>query len=189
MDVLAARSKGRTLGVAVLAYRPNIAAGALFASIEDLYVSPEARSQGMGQALLAAADERCRARKISYVEVQVEDEEAESFYKTLGYEPEGNTRIEFVDDLGDFKTAWDLVSFAGFLGVRMRMEFSWHGCDSALAAPLVLDLARLTAAAHRAGRHGPLTELAFFFKDPIGDVPHGLSEQWDLLRGFVAGLA
>ena len=27
----------------------------------------------------------------------------------------------------------------------MRMEFTWHGCDSALAAPLVLDLARLTA--------------------------------------------
>jgi myo-inositol-1-phosphate synthase len=109
--------------------------------------------------------------------------------ETLGYEPQGNTRIEYVDDLGDFKTAWDLVSFAGFLGVRMRMEFSWHGCDSALAAPLVLDLARLASAAHRAGRHGPLTELAFFFKDPIGDVPHGLSEQWDLLRTFVAGLS
>ena len=108
--------------------------------------------------------------------------------ETLGYEPQGNTRIEYVDDLGDFKTAWDLVSFTGFLGVRMRMEFSWHGCDSALAAPLVLDLARLVGAAHRAGRVGPLPELAFFFKDPIGDVPHGLSEQWHLLREFVAGL-
>lgn len=109
--------------------------------------------------------------------------------ETLGYEPQGNTRIEYVDDLGDFKTAWDLVSFAGFLGVRMRMEFTWHGCDSALAAPLVLDLARLTTAAHRAGRHGPLPELAFFFKDPIGDVPHALADQWHLLRAFVAGLA
>jgi myo-inositol-1-phosphate synthase len=106
----------------------------------------------------------------------------------LGYEPSGTSRIDYVEEIGDFKTAWDLVSFAGFLGVRMRMEFSWHGCDSALAAPLVLDLARLTSAAHRAGRQGPLTELAFFFKDPIGDVPHGLSEQWELLRTFVAGL-
>ena len=51
----------------------------------------------------------------------------------------------------------------------MRMEFTWHGCDSALAAPLVLDLARLTAAAHarRAGR-ARCAELAFFFKDPLG---------------------
>jgi myo-inositol-1-phosphate synthase len=70
----------------------------------------------------------------------------------------------------------------------MRLEFTWHGCDSALAAPLVLDLARLTAAAHAAGRSGPLTELAFFFKDPLGEVPHELSRQWDLLTGFAREL-
>ncbi|MEQ4303673.1 inositol-3-phosphate synthase [Plantactinospora sp. B6F1] len=108
--------------------------------------------------------------------------------ETLGYVPQGNTRIEYVDDIGDFKTAWDLVTFAGFLGTPMRMEFTWHGCDSSLAAPLVLDLARLTAAAHRAGRSGPLTELAFFFKDPLGDVPHALAEQWAMLRAFVREL-
>jgi myo-inositol-1-phosphate synthase len=109
--------------------------------------------------------------------------------ETLGYVPEGNTRIEYVADIGDFKTAWDLVTFSGFLGARMRLEFTWHGCDSALAAPLVLDLARITAAAHGAGRTGALTELAFFFKDPLGDVPHALPAQWDLLRGFVLGLS
>jgi myo-inositol-1-phosphate synthase len=109
--------------------------------------------------------------------------------ETLGYAPQGGTRIEFVDDLGDFKTAWDLITFSGFLGTPMRMEFTWHGCDSALAAPLVLDLARLAAAAHRVGRHGPLTDLAFFFKDPLGEVPHGLAEQWTRLCEFVAGLS
>ncbi|MGK5684270.1 inositol-3-phosphate synthase [Actinoplanes sp. URMC 104] len=108
--------------------------------------------------------------------------------ETLGYQPQGSTHIEYVDDIGDFKTAWDLVTFSGFLGTRMRMEFSWHGCDSALAAPLVLDLARITAAAHAAGRSGPLTELAFFFKDPLGDVPHDLAGQWAALAGFVRGL-
>jgi myo-inositol-1-phosphate synthase len=108
--------------------------------------------------------------------------------ETLGYEPQGNTRIEYVDDIGDFKTAWDLITFSGFLGTSMRMEFTWHGCDSALAAPLVLDLARLTAAAHKSGRTGPLTDLAFFFKDPLGDVPHALAEQWALLASFVRGL-
>jgi len=109
--------------------------------------------------------------------------------ETLGYVPEGNTRIEYVADIGDFKTAWDLVTFSGFLGTRMRLEFTWHGCDSALAAPLVLDLARITAAAHAAGRTGPLTELAFFFKDPLGDVPHALAAQWEALRAFVTGLS
>ncbi|GAA4917255.1 myo-inositol-1-phosphate synthase [Nonomuraea thailandensis] len=109
--------------------------------------------------------------------------------ETLGYLPQGETRIDYLEDLGDFKTAWDLVTFEGFLGTGMRMEFTWHGCDSALAAPLVLDLARLTAAAHRAGRSGPLPELAFFFKDPLGEVPHGLAGQWQTLCDLVTDLA
>jgi GNAT superfamily N-acetyltransferase len=92
-EVLAARTQGRTVGVAVLAYRPNISSGGLFASIEDLYVRPEARRQGVGKALLTAADGRCRARKISYVEVQVENDEAETFYKTLGYRLETVVRV------------------------------------------------------------------------------------------------
>jgi myo-inositol-1-phosphate synthase len=63
------------------------------------------------------------------------------------------------------------------------------GCDSALAAPLVLDLARLAAAAHRAGRHSPHTDLAFFFKDRVGPAPHALPDQWAALVAFVQGLA
>ncbi|NJP97966.1 myo-inositol-1-phosphate synthase [Nonomuraea sp. FMUSA5-5] len=108
--------------------------------------------------------------------------------ETLGYLPQGETRIDYLEDLGDFKTAWDLVTFEGFLGTGMRMEFTWHGCDSALAAPLVLDLARLTAAAHHAGRVGPLPGLAFFFKDPLGEVPHGLADQWRTLCDLVSSL-
>jgi myo-inositol-1-phosphate synthase len=30
--------------------------------------------------------------------------------------------------------------------------------------------------------------LAFFFKDPLGDVSHGLAEQWALLCRFTDGL-
>lgn len=108
--------------------------------------------------------------------------------ETLGYLPEGGTRIDYVAGIGDFKTAWDLITFDGFLGTGMRLEFSWHGCDSALAAPLVLDLARITAAAHAAGLAGPLTALSFFFKDPLGDVSHALPDQWQALRAFLAGL-
>ncbi|GAA2392572.1 inositol-3-phosphate synthase [Dactylosporangium salmoneum] len=108
--------------------------------------------------------------------------------ETLGYVPDGHTRIEYVPDIGDFKTAWDLITFAGFLGTPMRMEFTWHGCDSALAAPLVLDLVRLVAAAHRSGHAGPLPQLAFFFKDPLGEVDHGLAAQFEALVEFAASL-
>ncbi|WDZ84733.1 inositol-3-phosphate synthase [Micromonospora cathayae] len=108
--------------------------------------------------------------------------------ETLGYQPQGTTRIEYVEDLGDFKTAWDLITFSGFLGTGMRMEFTWHGCDSALAAPLVLDLARLTAAGHAAGHTGPLAELAFFFKDPLDAATGSLTEQWQRLTAYAARL-
>lgn len=107
----------------------------------------------------------------------------------LGYQPQGTSRIDYVEDIGDFKTAWDLVTFGGFLGTGMRVEFTWHGCDSALAAPLVLDLGRLTAAAHRARRSGPLPELAFFFKDPLGCTSAGLTDQWATLVAFASGLS
>jgi GNAT superfamily N-acetyltransferase len=73
--------------VAVVAFRPNLSAGAPFGSIEELYVSQDARHQGVGRALLDAVGERCRARGVSYVEVQADDEAA-VFYKASGYEPE-----------------------------------------------------------------------------------------------------
>ncbi|GAA4974670.1 inositol-3-phosphate synthase [Actinoplanes utahensis] len=104
--------------------------------------------------------------------------------EALGYRPEGATRIDYVAELGDFKTAWDLITFSGFLGTGMRMEFTWHGCDSALAAPLVLDLARLTALALHQLRSGPVPELAFFFKDPVGESAASLGEQWATLVTF-----
>jgi GNAT superfamily N-acetyltransferase len=93
IEVLVARAEVQILGVAVLAYRLNISAGALFASIENLYVRPEARRQGVGRTLLEAAYERCTEQNISYVEVQVEEREAVTFYAALGYEPESGVRL------------------------------------------------------------------------------------------------
>jgi GNAT superfamily N-acetyltransferase len=92
-EVLAARAEGRVVGVAVLAYRLSISAAGLFASVEDLYVEPDARRQGVGRALLEAVGERCKARGISYVEAQVEDEDAAAFYAALGYAEEPGVRL------------------------------------------------------------------------------------------------
>ncbi|MDT0613190.1 inositol-3-phosphate synthase [Streptomyces lancefieldiae] len=107
---------------------------------------------------------------------------------TLGAVPQGEVHIDDVPALGDWKTAWDHIAFDGFLGARMFLQTTWQGCDSALAAPLVLDLARLTARAHESGRSGPLGELGFYFKDPVGDGPAGLAEQYAELTRFAAGL-
>jgi GNAT superfamily N-acetyltransferase len=93
VEVLAARAEDQILGVALLAYRLSVSAGGLFASVEDLYVRPEARRRGVGRALLQAADERCEDHGISYVEAQVEEREAEQFYAALGYEPETSVRV------------------------------------------------------------------------------------------------
>jgi myo-inositol-1-phosphate synthase len=99
----------------------------------------------------------------------------------LGHPVDGPLHIDYVPDMGDWKTAWDHVSFEGFLGTRMNMQFTWQGCDSALAAPLVLDLVRLVARAHEAGESGPLGSLGFFFKDPLGGYEHALGTQWSAL--------
>ncbi|MBB5783281.1 inositol-3-phosphate synthase [Nonomuraea jabiensis] len=109
--------------------------------------------------------------------------------KVLGGPVEGETHIDYVPDLGEWKTAWDHVTFEGFLGVRMTLQFTWQGCDSALAAPLVLDLARLVARAHEKGRCGILPELGYFFKSPLGTDEHGLAAQYARLRAFAEELS
>ena len=103
---------------------------------------------------------------------------------SLGYEVDGDVHIDYVPDLGEWKTAWDHISFEGFLGTKMTMQFTWQGCDSSLAAPLVLDLARLLARAHEVGETGALAQLAFFFKDPVCADEHRLVAQYDMLRRF-----
>ena len=114
------------------------------------------------------------------------DAKGRALEQILGYPIEAPVRIDHVRDLGEWKTAWDHVTFEGFLGVRMRMQFTWEGCDSALAAPLVLDLARLVAFALGRGESGVLGELAFFFQDPAGTEHHSFHHQYEMLREWVA---
>jgi myo-inositol-1-phosphate synthase len=116
------------------------------------------------------------------------DSKRRSLEGILGDDVELPVSIQYVADMGEWKTAWDHISFEGFLGTRMRMQFIWEGCDSALAAPLVLDLARLVARAHEAGLGGPLAELAFFFKDPLGTSEHRLGQQFALLCEWATAL-
>ncbi len=104
----------------------------------------------------------------------------------LGYKPQTHVSIEYIESLDDWKTAWDHIHFRGFLGTKMILQFTWQGCDSLLAAPLVIDLARLTCYEWSRGGHGLMRHLASFFKRPLGVETHNLFEQWRLLQEYVA---
>lgn len=106
----------------------------------------------------------------------------------LGYAPQTLVSIEYIQSLGDWKTAWDHIHFRGFLETPMMMQFTWQGCDSILAAPLVLDLARFAELAARRGASGTLDFLASFFKSPQGSPTHHFFEQFAQLQRWAAEL-
>jgi myo-inositol-1-phosphate synthase len=103
----------------------------------------------------------------------------------VGYKPQTHVSIEYIESLDDWKTAWDHIHFRGFLGVKMSLQFTWQGCDSLLAAPLVLDIARLALFSHRHGEAGVLRHLACFFKSPMGVEEHDFFKQFAMLEQYV----
>ena len=106
----------------------------------------------------------------------------------LGYSPDGDVRIDYFRPLGDHKVAWDFIQFRGWGGHRMRMQFTWEGTDAALAAPLVIDLARLIHLARSRGETGPIGPLGLFFKTPEGSAEMNLHRQYDgLLKWIQSG--
>ena len=103
--------------------------------------------------------------------------------KILGYSPHSRVRIDYVPSLDDQKTAWDFIHFEGFLETKMSLQFIWQGYDSILAAPLILDLARMADLAAARRESGVMDHLACFFKQPLGSRAHSLSDQFaGLLR-------
>jgi myo-inositol-1-phosphate synthase len=102
----------------------------------------------------------------------------------VGYKPQTLVTIEYVESLDDWKTAWDHIHYRGFLGTKMILQFIWQGCDSLLAAPLVLDLARLSLLAQRRGESGILKHLACFFKSPMGVDDHDFFHQFAWLEEY-----
>jgi myo-inositol-1-phosphate synthase len=103
----------------------------------------------------------------------------------VGYKPQTLVSIEYIESLDDWKTAWNHIHFQGFLGVKMMMQFTWQGCDSMLAAPLVIDLARLALLSQRRGEVGVLKHLACFFKSPMAVAEHDFFKQFEMLQQYV----
>ncbi len=103
----------------------------------------------------------------------------------LGYAPESHVGIDYVPSYGDWKVAWDRIVFEGFGGAQMSLELTWRGSDTALAAPLCIDLIRLVELALRRGERGALAYLGLFFKRPVGTHEHRLDRQWLALLAHV----
>ncbi|BBO82825.1 hypothetical protein DSCO28_33910 [Desulfosarcina ovata subsp. sediminis] len=86
--------------------------------------------------------------------------------------------IDYYPPRGDAKEAWDVIDVKGIFGMPMSLRLNLQGRDSILAAPMALDLARWAAALQVAGMGGPLPDLAFFFKKPVGgDAPLTFADQ------------
>jgi len=107
----------------------------------------------------------------------------------LGYKPQTLVSIEYIESMGDWKTAWDHIHFQGFLGTPMVLQFTWQGCDSLLAAPLVIDLIRLTEREARRGSAGVMRHLASFFKSPMGCDEPAFAYQFQELKQWAAKVA
>ena len=106
----------------------------------------------------------------------------------LGYKPNTLVTIEYIPDMGDWKTAWDHIHFQGFMGTQMTLQFTWQGCDSLLAAPLAIDMVRLTDLEKQRGGKGLQKHLACFFKSPEGVEDNHFFRQWSMLEAYVASL-
>ena len=117
--------------------------------------------------------------------IQTKDQVVSS---VVGYKPQTHVSIEYIQSLDDWKTAWDHIHFQGFLGTKMILQFLWQGCDSLLAAPLLIDIVRLTLLAQRRGEVGVLKDLACFFKSPMGCEEHDFFKQMEMLAEY-AGTA
>ncbi|MSQ94261.1 MAG: myo-inositol-1-phosphate synthase [Gemmataceae bacterium] len=114
--------------------------------------------------------------------IQTKDQVVSSI---VGYKPQTHVSIEYIQSLDDWKTAWDHIHFQGFLNTKMILQFLWQGCDSLLAAPLLLDIVRLTLLAQRRGEVGILKHLACFFKSPMGCDEHDFFKQMEMLAAYV----
>lgn len=109
-------------------------------------------------------------------------------HQILGYKPNTLVTIEYLPDMGDWKTAWDHIHFQGFLGTPMTLQFTWQGCDSLLAAPLGIDLARLADLEKQRGGRGLMRHLASFFKSPEGVETNDFFEQYRALVEYAAAV-
>ena len=93
------------VGVAVVRFREGIFHDKLDAYLEELYVAPDHRGQGLGRALLERALEFARERGAGRIDLgtAVDDRAARALYESLGF-----TNVERPDDPGSRMLVYEL---------------------------------------------------------------------------------
>ncbi len=134
---------------------------------------------------LALSDADSLKSKISTKESVLDD--------ILGYRVEDHiVDIRYYRPRGDNKEAWDNIDLTGFLGQAMQIKINFLCRDSILAAPLVIEIARLLELAQRRGKSGVQEQLSVFFKlpqlkDEANEKPeHALHKQEQMLLDWLA---
>ncbi|MCP4155459.1 MAG: inositol-3-phosphate synthase [bacterium] len=112
--------------------------------------------------------------KLGVLDTILKPEEHPELYKDLYHK----IRINYYPPRGDNKESWDNIDIFGWMDYPMQIKINFLCRDSILAAPVMLDLILFTDLAQRAGMHGILEWLSFYFKSPI--VKPGLYPENDL---------
>lgn len=74
-------------GLALLRFRPSVWSEQLEAYLQELYVVPHLRGRGIGQALMEAIIDTCRARDAGWIELNTgeTDTAARGLYRKFGF--------------------------------------------------------------------------------------------------------
>jgi ribosomal protein S18 acetylase RimI-like enzyme len=93
-------------GFAQLRFRPSLYTGALDAYLEELYVVPARRRQGLGRALLEAAMDHARGRGAAHIDLGTSEDDvaARALYESAGFTnreggPQGPRMLYYERDL------------------------------------------------------------------------------------------
>ena len=93
-------------GLAVLRFRPCFWIGSLTAHLQELYVAPARRGQGIGRALLGAAMETAREQGAAHMDLgtSTDDTAARALYESCGFTnregaPDGPVMLYYERDL------------------------------------------------------------------------------------------
>lgn len=76
-----------SVGVALVTLRPNVWYDGPVALLDELYVVPHLRDQGIGAALIGALTEECAARDVKAIEINVDESDTDTmrFYERHGF--------------------------------------------------------------------------------------------------------
>jgi ribosomal protein S18 acetylase RimI-like enzyme len=93
-------------GLALLRFRPSLWSESLDCYLEELYVRPDLRGRGLGQALMEAAIETARAEGAGYMDLGTAetDTAARALYEKMGFsrtegKPDGPVNYFYERDL------------------------------------------------------------------------------------------